>query len=265
MDESKKITVYTDSIKNAIEQIPDEVIELSDNALEKKVNPSLKLYELKRKFWEEIFEAQKTGRKIRPSHIYEGIMPDSSFYNRVLKNHLQLAWIISPLTTYENRTKAALDKVTARYEELISMDITSKKFKKVGDEVIEWTEVDPRKAGVLLQTIKNLEERIHGTAIQRQVNVHTNKPSDAEGRATLDMNKVDERLKELDGLLHIKQEKLHDGQGENPLPEKDNGHDRCEGEGARDRPIKQKGSDELRRHKEHGETIIVERDNIRQL
>ena len=265
MDENKEISVYTDSIKKAIESIPEQYLDMAEDKLEREAQPNLKLYELKRKFWEEIFEAQKTGRTMKPKNVYDGVMSDAMFFNRILKTPVKVAWLIAPLTTYENRTKAALDKVTKRYEELISMDITSKKFKKVGDEIIEWKETDPRKALVLLQTIKNLEERIHGTAIQRQVNVHTNTPSDKDGRATLDMDKVDSRLQELEGLLNIKPEITNESEREDSAPKENHGHDGQEG--GRTEQTDRRDEGEMGRQADSGrkEDVEIQREDIRQL
>lgn len=265
MDENKDVSVYTDSINDAISEIPQAYLDMSDDGLEKEAQPNLKLYELKRKFWDEIFAAQERGGKMRPKNIYNGIMSDTMFYNRILKNHAKVAWLISPLTTYENRTKAALDKVTKRYEELITMDITTKKFKKVGDKVVEWTETDPRKALVLLQTIKNLEERIHGTAIQRQVNVHTNTPSDKQGRATLDMDKIDKRLKELELLTDIKPGITNESERKDSSLEEYNGHD---GQESRRNREGDKGKERnLARFPDSGrkEDVEIQREDIRQL
>lgn len=137
---------------------------------------------------------------MRTWRVYEGKVSKSYFYDKILANHEKMAWITSPLDSYEDKSKAALDMVTQRYEDLINMDIMTTKKRKVGDEWEEYREVCPRKATVLLQVIKNLEDRIKGTAIQRQVNVNTTEPRQ-KSKAELDMNEVNNRIIELESRL----------------------------------------------------------------
>ena len=203
MSEKNIPSTYTEKLKEAIESIPQEYDLLPEASLRDELQPDIKLYEIKRAYWEELCLAQDEGRKMRIWRIYDGIISKRYFYE-VIKNPLKMAWIISPLTSYENKTKAALDMVTERYNELISMDITT--TKKVKDEDGEYkyiTETDPKKALVLLQVIRNLEDRIKGTSIQRQVSVHTGNPSGQGVKsASLDMNAVEDRLAELEYKLN---------------------------------------------------------------
>ena len=194
-------SVYTDKMKEAIESIPQELYLLSEEALRVRVKPTLKLYEVKRAFWEELLMAQERGKPMRTWRIYDGKMSKTYFYEKVLNSTLKMAWITSPLDAYEDKSKAALDMVTARYSDLINMEITTIKKRKVDGEWEEYTETCPKKAMVLLQVIKNLEDRIKGTAIQRQVSVTTNEPT-KKSKSELNMSEVENRLMELEYRLH---------------------------------------------------------------
>lgn len=204
--EESNISVYTGKIKEAIEAIPPELYELQEETLRAKVEPSYKLYAVRRSFWEELLSAQDQQRSMVAARIYDGHFTRGYFYSSILTNHEAMAWITSPIVSYENKTKAALDRVTERYDELINMDIKSTKRIKTGEkdgagkEIYQIvTETDPKKAMVLLNVIKNLEDRIKGTAIQRQVNISANKPSDAGGEtSTLDMDTVVKKIEELE-------------------------------------------------------------------
>lgn len=200
MSKDKETTVYTDKVKDAIESIPQELYSLSEEALRVRVKPTLKLYEVKRAFWEELLLAQERGASMRNWRVYDGKVSKAYFYDKILTDPLKMAWITSPLDSYEDKSKAALDMVTQRYEDLINMDITTTKKRKVGDEWEEYSEVCPKKAMVLLQVIKNLEDRIKGTAVQRQVNVHTKEPRN-KTKAELNMDEVNNRLRELEEQL----------------------------------------------------------------
>lgn len=201
--EESNVTVYSTALEKAISNIPDEIRYMSEERLRTKIQPTLKLYEVKRAFWEELTEAQQRGKKMRMWRIHQNLCNKEYFY-RIIRDPNKMAWIISPLVHYEDKTKAALDAVSERYEELIKMDITTTKRIKNADGQYELvTETDPKKALVLLQVIKNLEDRIKGTAVQRQLSVHTDRPRDAEGSGTgtLDMEAVNDRLKELESQL----------------------------------------------------------------
>lgn len=203
MSEKELGHTYTEGLKRHIEQIPQELLELSEKDLRKKINPSLKLYEVKRAFWEELYLAQEQNREMRMWRVYDGKFSKQYFYDKVIKNFYKLAWIIQPLNSYEDKTKAALDKITERYEELIGMDINVRKKVKTEDGTYDWvTEVDPKKAALLLAVIKNLEDRVKGTAIQRNVTATIDGPS--KKTRHVDMDKVDDRLKELEEKLGMK-------------------------------------------------------------
>lgn len=202
MRDEKSLSVYTTKIREAVERVPQEIMDMSEVVLRKEIDPSLRMYELRRAFWEELAAAQEgVGRTINVTRIIEGKYSKGYFYQQILPNHYKLAWLMHPLVAYEDKTKAALDRVTERYDELINMEITSTKQIK-NKETGEWdtvTETDPKKALVLLQVMKNLEDRIKGTSIQRQVSISADKPENK--KAKLDMKAVENRLKELEGKL----------------------------------------------------------------
>lgn len=203
MSEKELGHTYTDGLKRHIEQIPQELLELSERDLRKKLNPSLKLYEVKRAFWEELYRAQEENREMRMWRVYDGKFSKQYFYDKVIKDFYKLAWIISPLNSYEEKTKAALDKISERYEELIGMEITTRRKVKTEDGSFDWiTEVDPKKAALLLAVIKNLEDRVKGTAIQRNVTANIEAPKDKS--VSVSMDRLDDRLKELEEQLGVK-------------------------------------------------------------
>lgn len=203
-EEDKRPSVYSDKLKESIEAIPEELHSSSEIELRNKVRPDIKLYEIKRAFWEEMCHAQDSGKKMRIWRIYDEKVSRAYFYKDILTDPAKMAWITSPLVSYEQKTKAALDMVTERYNELIMMDITSiKKIKTEDGEYVEVKETDPKKALVLLQVIKNLEDRIKGTSIQRQVSVSAGSPTGKGGvAASLNMTAVEERLAELEDKLN---------------------------------------------------------------
>ena len=190
-------SVYSDKVKEAIESIPQELYSLSEEALRYRVKPTLKLYEVKRAFWEELLLAQERGAPMRTWRVYDGKVSKAYFYDKVLTSHEKMAWITSPLDTYEDKSKAALDMISNRYEELINMDIYTTKKRKVDGEWTEYREVCPKLAMVLLQTMKNLEDRVKGTAVSRQVSIHATEPVKKEKQQQT-LSEIEKRIIELD-------------------------------------------------------------------
>lgn len=223
----RDVTVYSDSIRKAIENLPEDLIHLSEERLRKKLNPSIKHFEVKRAFWDELVLAQDRKMTMRTWRIYDGKYTKAHFYNSLVKNQVFMAWLITPLVSYEDKTKAALDKATLRYDELLNMEITS--VKRVKDEEGEYRlieETDPKKAAVLLSVIKDLADRVKGTSIQRAVQIHTDKPSrQGDKSASLNMDAVNEKLKELEGKLNPYEEREDNEESRNS----DSRNDGCDG------------------------------------
>lgn len=195
----KNKSVYTEALMTSLGNIPEEYHEMSEDKLREQFNPTLKMYEIKQKFWIELTAASTSDRKMSMTNVYEGVVSKEYFYRCVLKDTKKMAWVIHPLTTYENRVDAALQRATERYEDLVNMDISVTKKRKVDGEWVEYQDICPKKAGILLSTIKQLEDRKLGVAVQRQINVNqTEKTVKAE---PVDGEKIDDRLKEIEQKL----------------------------------------------------------------
>jgi hypothetical protein len=204
-NQEQPLIIYGDIIGKAIQAIPTELREMDEEQLQEKLRPTYNMFRLKRSFWTEFTACHKLGKEMLPSNIYGGFVSKQYFYGKALHHHLLMAWIISPLVEYEDKVESLLDKATERYDELISAKITTtKRIKDAtvpgGCRIVE--EFDAKKGLVLLSVIKNLEDRVKGSAIQRQVSVSTKRPN-GQGNipATLDMVAVDRRLNELEKEL----------------------------------------------------------------
>jgi len=204
-EDDKSVSVYGDTLREAIEAIPKEILDMSEEKLTAYLNPSFKLYMIKRAFWEEMLASQESGTSMTAIRIFEGRVAKSYFYREILKNHHIMAWITQPLMEYEDKTKVLLDKAVERYDELISIDIKISRRTQDKDEDGKWIyvdDVDPKKALIVLQAIKSLEDRVKGASVQRQVSIHTKEPNGPGLReSSLNMSKIDERLEELEQQL----------------------------------------------------------------
>lgn len=193
---TKDLTLYPTKLKSQIEAIPADYWEMGEKQLRKQAKPSLTEYEMKVALWGEIDASNEMGRKISVYNIYSDVCSEAFFY-KTINNLEKLAWLMSPLRKYEDKAAAALEKATERYEELLSMEITTTrkvKNKETG-QYEEVTQTDPKKAAVLLATIKNVEERVKGMAVQKQISVHEKGPKDKKYEEN--MEEINKRLTEL--------------------------------------------------------------------
>lgn len=200
MDEDKSICVYNNTLRKCIEAIPEGTLERTEESLRNELSPSAKMYQVKRHFWQEFLRAQDTGREMVMAKIYKGVVRKTYFYDGIIKNPVKLAWVLHPITKHEDKAQALLDKAYNRYEELLDMEITTTKTVGRGKDAKTITETDPRKAAVLLAAIRDAQDRVLGTAIQRQVGITANQPS-SDKKPILDMKAINERLSDLNKKL----------------------------------------------------------------
>jgi hypothetical protein len=161
--------------------------------------------------WREIQTALNTNSKIRMTNVYSGICTYGKFAS--MCNSLdKVAFLMMPAVSYETKTESLLNMAVSRYEELLTMSITTKKKVIVsmtkderGKDKLEYElqdVIDPFRAKLLLDVIKNLEERVKGASVQRSVNIHeSNKDVEGTYKDLTDMTLINEKLKMLEDKL----------------------------------------------------------------
>jgi hypothetical protein len=190
LSDDRFISLVSKEFTDAIEQMPDAVLELSETELKSLVKPTPVDYALKTSFWREYAKCESVGGVVSARDVYGGITTINYFRNHVLKNHFKLAWLCRPSQVYEKEVEALLSRATERLWELMDMDI----YKEDGS-------IDTKCGSLLLDTIKMVEQRARGLAVQRvqsvNVNIDQNKPA-IHINASED---IDRRIKELESEL----------------------------------------------------------------
>jgi hypothetical protein len=189
IQDDKFISLVSKEFTDAISQVPEAVLELSETELKSLVKPSPLDYALKTSFWREYAKCESVGGVVSARDVYGGITTLNYFRNHVLKNNFKLAWLCRPSQVYEKEVEALLSRATERLWELMDMDI----YKPDGT-------IDTRSGSLLLETIKMVEQRARGLAVQRvqsvNVNIEQNKPARIVGT-----DDIDRRIKELESEL----------------------------------------------------------------
>jgi hypothetical protein len=194
------LSFLTGNLKEYVASLTEQDMALSEDEMEKQLRPSYIMYALKRSFWERISEAGITGKTVKPVDIYQDVC-GRIYFSEILKNKKFLAWLLLPNKEYDSYMMTMVDMAMSRYKDLMSMEITvQKRIKNEDGEFETITQTCPKKAFVLLQTIKQVEDRSMGKPVERQININSNASSD-DKVVGFDMDKINARLKELETRL----------------------------------------------------------------
>lgn len=230
--------ILSNSIVDAVKNIPRDILDMDEEKLQKKINPTLTLFSLKDKFWEEISNATFYMRNMSSKNVFDGVCSSHHFY-KILKDPYKAAFLLSPLRTYESTVRASLQSASARYEELINIDINITK-QVLNKETKEWeekTDVCPKKAALLLNVIKNLEDRVRGQAVQNILTHNTNGKKEEKSADVVDVATLDQKIKELELKLQPELEGDYvTEENESEEIEEVDGSDEHEDRGNQDRP-----------------------------
>lgn len=192
--------ILGDSRMNQLfKELPPDVKDMTEEDLLKQFNPTNKDFQIRRKIWEQIGHSNG-NRKIKIVNIIRNCISTEQFYKKI-KDPYRLAYYLSPRSAYDDITHNLLDKIMGRYNDLINMEITVTKFRKNNETGLkeEFKETCPKKAQILLSTIRNLEDRVKGAPIAKQINVNTSTPKlDEEEEIKINMDTVNSRIEELE-------------------------------------------------------------------
>lgn len=181
----------SDPLKRAIVNVPTHLIFLTEAELFRKVNPNPLDYALRVSFWSEYERVMLNGGRelITAAGVCRGICPPNSFYN-MLKDPERTAWIIKPKQSYSREMEAILSRGTERLWELMELPIYNSDGKPNADV-----------ARIVLQAIKQVEDRVKGMAVQRSMTV-TTQIQGSRTAAIESMEDLDKRIKQLEGAIN---------------------------------------------------------------
>lgn len=191
--------IFTPRLIELISAVPQELWDIDESEAFVHARPTTTQMALKKKLWKAIDECEPSGKVIDVKSVYSGICSAPAFY-KFFSVPYKAVWFLKPYKEYTDHVTGLVDLARERYLDLLSMDITvPRRIKNKDGEMETVRVVCPKTAFVLLNTIKQLEDRVHGKPIEKQINVHT---SDKDSKIdAFDINKINERLREVEGLL----------------------------------------------------------------
>jgi len=161
---TKRDKLYPVSIVRMVDECLGEIISKNPVEVERMANPEPIFYEVRDSFWREVERAEDKGCMINMDRVLTGIMPVPMFNSCLKRNRYLAAWLVMPVVKYEKRIKSMLDSATKRYEEILTMPLKTKKFKKIktesgDDETLEYEEYDVNRINTWLKANATIREQ----------------------------------------------------------------------------------------------------------
>jgi len=190
-DHFSLINFLSDRLKQAVMDLPDEFLVMTEAQLKGMAQPTPTDYALRVSFWREFEKMMWKGSgKIVCASVYAGICSDPYFYQKFITNEAKFAWMIRPMQAYQKEMEAILYRCTERLWELTEITLTDKKGK-----------LDAKAGDLLLKTLIEVSNRVKGMAVQRseQRNLNVNVVTRSKANQGIEtMSSIDERIKQLE-------------------------------------------------------------------
>lgn len=165
-------------------EIPGDVFLMEVDELKKNFNEDVELLtSVRETFWLEYWNARSSGRRMLRSNIVDGVCTNSQI-SRLINNPYTFSFILKPIMKYEAR----LNSILSQYG--------SKVIKEILDQpcVDDVGRFDTSLASLKLRTIKQMEDRLQGTPIQRSETKELRVNIGHE----MSLEEIEKRIKELD-------------------------------------------------------------------
>lgn len=155
-----------EKLSKTILHLPESYLSCSENELREIVKPNPTDWKMRIRFWglyEDVTKRSTRNIKIQGTRIHAGII-SAPYFEQYIQNPKKVAFMTRPVADFKEDHDVLTVMGTERLFEIMSMDITDTKMGGV----------DPRKAGILLQTIQMIHDRSRGMAIQRTQALNVN-------------------------------------------------------------------------------------------
>lgn len=153
------INLVPKKIQNAIWDLYNDhehLTNLSEQEFLKENKTSQNMDMMRLSFWREYNRAQDSCGKMITKNIYGPVMSADTFYEKFLSKPINVAWMLIPPDEYQ----LALETYLSHGRQALREILTANKFNEDGT-------LNVQVAKVILQAYALIDNRIHGSAIQR--------------------------------------------------------------------------------------------------
>lgn len=196
-EENQPVSIFDKSIPNSVwnmvnaefrarmEKLDLKLWGLGEHELRKKIKPNFTLERLRISFWYEHQAAMNEATKMRMERIYAGVVANEFFYQVVLPDARNLAWILTPPASYTTALHATLNYGLDRIREVFDIPFKDAKGK--------W---NTKAVDAFLKALIIVDNRVKGVPIQRveMKGMHVHKNIDATLPPGEDMEQLQNRL-----------------------------------------------------------------------
>lgn len=151
-------------------------------------------HRLRLAFWNEYNLACEEGRQINPPSLYSGVCSSQVYYDNYLRSPERVAWLLCPPAKYEKILDESLAYGLEQLREILALPLMDEKGK-----------INVSLASLKARIWTQLDERKHGTAVQRSLSISVGGRTDAaldnktqEAILGTSMEEIQRRLKLLD-------------------------------------------------------------------
>lgn len=190
------INLVPGSVRNQILLIPHELLALSEDSLiikaYKDATPSDLDYGLRLSFWEEYEDCFKDLKSMNMSKVCKGLCSYRHFIDTIIYDPIRLTFII---------TEPAISKQRLKYGYHLSLQEMIKIIKRKEEVNIKTGTTDTKLMDIKFKIFEYLDQRLHGSLIQRQevksLNVNVEATAEQVGYPTT-TEEIDKQLRALE-------------------------------------------------------------------
>lgn len=189
-DETSLLHYLTPEMQAAIHRIPDDIFNLSEKELHKRMEPDALLCRLRLSFWDEYQRIMVQGGAIDMTQVCHGNCTREYFYKKILLDPLQLMWIITPPQDYYLSMREMLDQGLQQLRKIIMQPFVVDKVVKVKDadgnlhdKIVQI--VDTRVMAEIRAAVTMVDQRVKGAIVQRMQVTQKNLNMNLEGAPAL--------------------------------------------------------------------------------
>jgi hypothetical protein len=188
------VNMLSEKLKERALELPTNILSLTDEMLEKAVEPTMVHENLRLAFWDEYFVAQDNQKKMRIESIYPRVCSRDYFYRVFIADDLSLAYMMRPPVEYQLKMRSLLELGHRQLEQVLKMKLTNSKGQP-----------DTRLIAEVVKIVALLDNRVKGAVtqklqIEQKTQVHNHNTYEAPKTMRdieNEINKIDREMQQL--------------------------------------------------------------------
>lgn len=185
------LEVIPEALANAALALPDELFKTPEHELESLAQVTRQDRRIRIRFWEEYEVCHRTLSQMDLTKVVAdtGVPTWGYYWEKLTRTPALLVWLMQPPAAYRLQMQEASELGLRRLVDILQLPLT----KPSGA-------VDAGVGLLILQAIKMVDQRLHGSVTQKVLSVNLS-AGDKPEEGSISMDEVDRKLKELEDEL----------------------------------------------------------------